>query len=82
MISLLINQHPPGSTVHHFGDSNVHCLGDKIHYIILLLVVSTPVYIIAIDNVVLVTNMIILIIHIFAAIKISKITSFVLALGL
>ena len=34
-------------------------------YIILLLVVSTPVYIIAIDNVVLVTNMIILIIHIY-----------------
>ena len=39
-------------------------------YIILLLVVSTPVYIIAIDNVVLVTNMIILIIHIFATINI------------
>ena len=34
-------------------------------YIILLLVVSTPVYIIAIDNVVLVINMIILIIHIY-----------------
>jgi hypothetical protein len=51
-------------------------------YIILLLMVSTPLYIIAIDNVVLVTSTIILIIHIFATINISKITSFVLALGL
>ena len=48
-------------------------------YIILLVIVSITVYIIAID-VVLVMNIIILFIHEFAAIEISKITLFILAL--